>query len=126
MENNLPFIGLGVDIENISRFEKINLDKNKTFLKKIYTINELKYCFRKKNPAPHLAVRFAGKEAVTKAMQSVFSKKILSYNKIEIINKKSGAPTVKIKNKNFQQFNLSISMSHSKDMAMAMVVVWKK
>ena len=42
-------MGIGIDIENISRFEKLKLSKNDRFLNKIFTKVELDYCFSKKN-----------------------------------------------------------------------------
>ena len=57
---------IGVDIESISRFKNLKRDKSRHFLEKIFTQNELNYCFSKKVPSPHLAVRFAAKEAAEK------------------------------------------------------------
>ena len=59
-------MGLGVDIEDIDRFRKLDLYEDKGFFSKIYTGDEISYCFSKDSPAQHLAVRFAGKEAVVK------------------------------------------------------------
>ena len=55
MINNLS---VGVDIEEISRFNKYALDKNNPYLLKIFTKNELSYSFKDKQTAAHLAVRF--------------------------------------------------------------------
>lgn len=51
---------------------------------------ELKYCLSKTNPYPHLAARFAGKEAVIKLISGFGGK--ISPNEIEILNDNSGAP----------------------------------
>ena len=56
--------GIGVDCVDISRFE----DLKAHFIKKVYTRKEIKYCRSKMAPAQHFAGRFAGKEAVIKAM----------------------------------------------------------
>jgi holo-[acyl-carrier protein] synthase len=58
--------GIGVDIESIERFVKLDRAKDSRFLAKIFTEKELDYCFKYKSPAEHLAVRYAGKEAVIK------------------------------------------------------------
>ena len=50
-------IGLGIDIEEISRFQ--NKPKDSTFLKKIFTKNELEYCFKKKDPAQSYTIATA-------------------------------------------------------------------
>ena len=77
----MKILGIGVDIENVERFRWLNIKNDSRFLNKIYAKEELKYCFSKKNPAPHLAARFAGKEAVIKAMNGISNKK-LSVNDI--------------------------------------------
>ena len=124
MRNN-HFIGVGIDIEDIGRFNKINLDKNNSFLKKIFTASELKYCLSKKFPAPHLAVRFSGKEAIYKALHDVLGKKKLAYNEIEIIRQKSGAPAVKIKNNKFNELAILISLSYSMGVAAATAIAYE-
>ena len=60
-------LGIGIDIENIERFKKFELNKNSPFLNKIFTIKEIEYCFSKKNVASSLATKYTGKEAVIKA-----------------------------------------------------------
>ena len=59
--------GAGTDIETIDRFRKFK-NRNDSFLKKVFTSEELKYCFSHQDAAPHLAVRFSGKEAMIKAL----------------------------------------------------------
>lgn len=112
-------LGIGVDCEEISHFKKIN----KNFLKKVFTKKELDYCKSKPNPPQHLAVRFAGKEAVIKALNSI-NKKVF-FNEIEILNDKNGVPYVKIINNKIRskRFKIKISLSHSKDNAVAFVLV---
>lgn len=112
---------IGVDIENIKRFRKFSSKKN-NFLKNIFTEQELDYCFSKIDPASHLAVRFCGKEAVLKAMSSLV-KTNLPMNKIEINNNKKGVPKVKILNSKYKHFSISISLSHSKNTAVAFIII---
>ena len=83
---NFKKISLGADIENIDRFAKLDLKKDRIFFNKIYTPAEIKYCFSKSNPDQHLAARFAGKEAVIKLISSLNKK--IPYKQIEILNNK--------------------------------------
>lgn len=110
---------IGVDIETISRFSGLNKKKSKVFLSKIFTEKELDYCFSKKTAAQHLAVRFAAKEALIKAV-SLFDKKKLSLNEIEIIKNNDGAPSV-----NLRGYDIKISLSHCEDKAVAFVLIEK-
>lgn len=123
LSNNYQF-GAGVDIERIQRF-RLNRCRKKTFLEKIYTKNELNYCFSRKNFAQHLASGFAGKEAVYKAVSELKMKPIL-YNEIEINHGKLGAPEVKFLNKSFNNIKVALSLSHSSNDAIAFAVVLRK
>jgi len=116
--NKIENFGIGVDIESIGRFRKLDPVKNNSFLNKIFTKNELDYCFSKESTAPHLAVRFAAKEAVIKALSSICKVK-LHYNEIEIVNNENGAPMVKINNPGLHNLQVHLSLSHCKDKAIA-------
>lgn len=115
-------VGIGIDIEDIDRFAKLDLKKDRIFFDKIYTPAEIKYCFSKSNPYQHLAARFAGKEAVIKALNSISISNI-NYNEIEIINNKKGIPQVTIKNKNLNNIKIQLSLSHCKDKALAFAIL---
>lgn len=117
---------IGVDIENIDRFQKINLSKNNSFLKKVYTEKELKYCLSKKFPARHLAALFCGKEAVYKTLKGESIGSGLAFNKIEITHQKSGAPVAKIKDNKFGKIDILISLSHCENTAVAVAIIFKK
>lgn len=113
-------ITVGVDIEDISRF----IDKDEAFLNRIYTVRELNYCAKYKNPAPHLAVRFCAKEAVVKALSTIYDK-LIPYSKIEIINLENGAPSVNINIEELKDIEISVSLSHEKQKAIAFIVAKK-
>ena len=116
--------GVGVDIENIERFSKPNTIKNKQFLEKIFTKKELNYCFSRAKPEQHLAVRYAGKEAVVKALSSL-GKANIDYKKVEILNSKNSVPMVKINNKELGNLKIKISLAHCEDKAIAFVIASK-
>jgi holo-[acyl-carrier protein] synthase len=118
-------LGVGVDIENISRFE--GLTSIDTFFNKVYTEKELNYCFSKKNPAQHLAVRFAAKEAVIKALGSLNYNNLnlgeLNLTEIEISHSKKGVPIVRLHHENFKDLEVRLSLSHCQDKAIAFVII---
>lgn len=121
----MKILGIGVDIENLDRFQGLTIESDSQFLNKIYTKNELKYCFSKKNPAQHLAARFAGKEAVIKAMNGSYNK-IFSVKDIVITNMDNGAPVVKMPNVFDRSASIHISFSHCEDKAVAFAVIQEK
>ena len=75
---------IGTDIESIGRFRQLNRNDHDSFLNKIFTENELDYCFSKNTHASCLAARYAGKEAIVKALSSI-GKVNLDYKGLEIL-----------------------------------------
>lgn len=118
----MKILGIGVDIESVARFQGLTIENDSRFLNKIYRKDELTYCFSQKNPAQHLAARFAGKEAVIKAMSGSYDK-ICSINDVTIINRDNGAPIVKLPSTFVSNVSVHISFSHCQDKAVAFVVV---
>jgi len=114
---------VGVDIIEIDRIDAALKRFGQRFLHHIYTEPEQALCRER----PHvLAVRFAGKEAVMKALGTVI--KGISWCEIEILAKPSGEPVVnlygkaKVKAVSLGLDGFAISLSHSKEYAVATVV----
>ena len=118
----------GIDIIEISRIKETIEKNGETFLNKIYTENEIKYC-ESHNAVKyqHYAARFAAKEAVAKFLGTGFIGEF-SWKEIEILNNELGKPEVKLNGKALEFFKslkyteISISMSHCKEYATSMVV----
>jgi holo-[acyl-carrier protein] synthase len=106
--------GIGADIADIKRFRKLPYKSNSDFYKKIFTEAEIKYCLRKDDPYPSFAARFAAKEAVIKALGST----VYRARSVEILNEKSGKPTVKVKSQK-SKVKIMVSLSHTNDYAIA-------
>lgn len=115
-------IGIGTDIEEIKRFENLRDPAFAAFLRKNFTENELDYCLSKDAPAPHLAARYPGKEAVIKALSSLNITHIF-YPAIEIINNETGVPYVRINKEYNEKMHIKISLSHSSGMALAFCII---
>ena len=114
---------IGIDIVEIARIERAIARRGEGFLHRIYTEPELKL-FRKRPSS--LAARFAGKEAVIKAIGT--QTKGIGWREIEILADPSGKPLVHLYGKAQNQADslglgkLAISLSHSKEYAVAFVV----
>ncbi len=91
---------LGVDILEVKRIEKAL--KKESFLKRVFTIDELEYAQKYKNVASHLTGYFCAKEAVMKAL--VNCEKI-SFLDIEIMHEQTGKPFAKLYNNALNIFN---------------------
>ena len=112
---------IGIDIEEVARFRKLNRLEDRRFFERIFTKREMDYCFLKKDPAPHLAGRFCAKEAIIKALASMGIHTI-ARNAIEIINTAKGVPKVVVL-KRGKKLKIQISISHARDYALACAVV---
>lgn len=124
MGRNLP-IGIGIDIVNISRFRKIKLDRENRFLNKIFTASELDYCFSQKNIASSLATKYAGKEAVVKALSPI--KEIVpNYKEIEITNNSSGAPRARLVWDKTKKYQILLSLSNEIDKTVGVAILINK
>lgn len=114
---------IGIDIIEIERVEDTVSRWGERFLKRIYTQNEIELCGGK---VSSLAVRFAGKEAVMKALNS--GQDTILWREIEILNEPGGKPKVKLSGKALQLLDsmglkdLEISLSHSRGNAIALVI----
>ena len=114
---------VGVDIIEIARIEKAISRWGDRFFRRIYTELELKLCRKK---ASRLAARFAGKEAVMKALGT--GVRGISWKEIEILAEPSGKPRVHLYGKAQKKASdlgldrVAISLSDSKEYAVAFVV----
>ena len=119
----------GTDIIEIERIKKAIDSLENTFINKIYTENEIKYCEEKNNAKyQHYAARFAAKEAVFKAISSLLNNKYeINWQNIEIVNEKSGRPKVNFIGIKIEELEgCDISISHCKQYATANAVVYTK
>ena len=113
---------IGVDIIEITRIERLIKRWGKTFLQRVFTPSELKFY----NNTSSLAARFAAKEAVLKALGAC--DKGISWQEIEILAEPNGKPSVNLMGKAKLQADesaiskINISLSHSKEYAVAFVI----
>lgn len=120
--------GIGIDIVKIERMKKAHEKWGRRFFEKILTENELSYCFKKKVPYPSVAVRFAAKEALIKAIGSEIP---VNMKDIEVANNEKGKPFIKM-NGGLGSFcrekkikHCHLSLSHEKEYGIAYVVLEK-
>ena len=117
-------ITCGTDIIEINRIKKNIEELGEKFLNRIYTQKEIEYCEGKKSQKyQSYAARFAAKEAIFKAISKELNDKYeIGWKDLEILNDEQGRPQVKING--VQKENIDISISHCKEYAVAMVVMF--
>ena len=119
-------IGIGIDILEVDRIEKIINKKGESFLNRIFTDTEINYCKSKKRSFESFAVRFSAKEAFIKAIESDQN---IAYKDIEVKNKKNKKPFIKLygkakevaKEKNINE--ILISLSHERHYVVANIIL---
>ena len=86
-------IGLGTDITETVRISEMIERHGETFLNRVYTSDENRYCQRKKMAAQHYAGRWAAKEAVMKTLGTGWAKGV-GWRDIEVCTSRSGQPWI--------------------------------
>src|SRR5438445_7412189 len=84
-------LGVGIDIIEVERIKASFERFGERFLSRILHPSEIKYCLSHRAPAPFLAARFAGKEAISKAFGTGIGAQ-LGWQDMEIGRKDSGEP----------------------------------
>ncbi|MFT8313778.1 MAG: holo-ACP synthase [Clostridium sp.] len=119
-------LGVGIDIVEIQRIKEA-IDKNSLFLEKVYTEIEIEYLKSRNFRPEYAAGRFAAKEAISKALGTGFMQ--FSIRDIEIDRNVKGKPVVVLKGKakqianKFGKYKIHLSISHSKENAIAYAVL---
>ena len=114
---------VGVDIVEIERVQAAVQRHGERFLRRVYTDREIAFC---RGRVPELAVRFAAKEAVMKALGT--GVRGVGWRDIEVLPQRGGKPLVFLHDRaqaraeflGLQDF--AISLTHSRDFAIASVV----
>ncbi len=87
-------IGVGIDLVEIARAERMLTRKGEQPLVRLLTPGERQYVEAREHPARHFAARFAAKEAVYKALQALPDTRGVGWREIEVLRAESGKPSV--------------------------------
>ena len=85
----MNIIGIGIDATDLPRVADLVERYGDRFLRRVFTDGEIAYCTKRHNPVPHLAGRFAAKEAAMKALGTGHSRGVL-WKDIEVV--RGGGP----------------------------------
>lgn len=123
--------GTGVDLIEIDRIRQAVERFGSRITERVFSAREIEYCMGKSNPYPHLAARFAAKEAFIKALAplpitgvnlkdielmaagGMKKPELTVYGEAKAILEKAGITEIKI------------SVSHSRNYAVAMIILEK-
>ena len=128
----MKILGIGIDIIQNKRIKR--LINNKSFIKRTFGKNEIKFSKKISDKINYFAKRFAAKEAFAKSVGTGF-RNDLNFKDIEILNDKIGKPYYLLSKKinetiikkfKVKNFNLFLSISDEKDYSVAFTIVQTK
>jgi len=119
--------GIGVDIVDIARFEKIVENGAEQFVKRILTVEEQNVYSLKSNKVNYLAKQFSAKEAIAKAYGTGIGQ-YLSFKDIEILRDDLGKPVasfIKTEERNLAALSIQVSLSDTQSQVVAFALIEK-
>ena len=120
--------GIGVDLAKIPRMRKVIARWDDRFLRRVFTEEEIVYCQRRRDPVPHLAARFAAKEAGLKALGTGLRMGV-RWKELEVRRERGQAPTLVLSGRAQALARAKgatrafLSLTHDGDYALAQVVL---
>jgi holo-[acyl-carrier protein] synthase len=87
--------GIGVDFVRISRIERVLNRWGDRFVGRVFTPDEAELCFNRASPPSSFALRFAAKEAFSKAL-GLGMRNGITWRDIEVFHFGSGKPGLKL------------------------------
>ncbi len=121
-------VGTGVDLCEIARMKAAMERHGDRFKHRVFTEREIEYADSKANRYERYAARFAAKEAGMKALGTGWRGGI-RWRDLEVTNLPSGRPTLAFHGKaeiiaqRLGVRNIALSLTHTADQAMAMVIL---
>lgn len=112
---------VGVDLVDVGRVRNALVRHPERFARRVLTPGEAAYCLKRPDPAPHIAARFAAKEAVIKCLGGG-----CALSEIEVVRALSGSPSVTLHGRAKAKANgriVLVSLSHLEHLASAFAVL---
>jgi len=124
----MPIRGIGIDLVRIERLMASLERFGHRFESRIFTADELDYCRRHRDPVPHLAARFAAKEAASKALGTGMGGGV-AFRQFEVLQPGGQQPRLRFHGTALERFESlgctasHLSLTHDGGFAIACVVI---
>ena len=123
-------VGIGIDTIEVPRIERTISEYGEQFLQRIYTPDEVAYCRWRKFSGEHFAARFAAKEAFAKAIGTGIRRGFI-WKEVEVTKEMSGKPGITLHGSMIEKtkkiagadYRIQVSLTHTKTIAEAIVVI---
>jgi holo-[acyl-carrier protein] synthase len=120
--------GIGIDVTQVARIVSVLERFGERMERRLFTEAELAYCHGHRDPLPHLAARFAAKEAASKALGTGMSGGI-AFKQIEVLQPGGRVPTLEFHGAALERYRTlgctasHLSLTHDAGIAIACVVL---
>jgi holo-[acyl-carrier protein] synthase len=120
--------GIGVDVVKVERLFQLLERFGRRVESRLFTEGELEYCRGHKDPLPHLAARFAAKEAAFKALGTGLSGGV-GWKQVEVLQPGGQQPRLQLHGAALERFKTlgcqssHLSLTHDGGLAIACVVI---
>jgi holo-[acyl-carrier protein] synthase len=121
-------LGIGIDLVEVERIRKACERFGDRFLYRILRPDEISYCLSHRVMAPHVAARFAAKEAISKAFGTGIGRE-LGWLNMEVVHRDSGQPVAVFDDDGANLLrargvtSVHISLSHTQGHATAVAII---
>ena len=121
--------GIGVDLVKVARIAAALERHGDRFLKRIFTPQEIEYCQGKARTASILALRFAAKEAFSKALGVGLRRNGIRWREVEVVPNPMGKPEIVVTGRAAQLCedagitNMHLTLTDEDGLALAVVIL---
>jgi holo-[acyl-carrier protein] synthase len=123
--------GIGVDLVKVARLDRVMQRYGFRFLGRVFTPQEIAYCQGKPGAAAGFALRFAAKEAFSKALGVGLRQGGIRWREVEVVPDAWGKPELAVSGRAAELCreagitNLHLSLTDEDDRALAVVILEK-
>lgn len=123
----MSVVAHGIDLIGCARVREVMARHGDRFMARVLTEREIEYVNGKRDPVPHVAGRFAAKEAILKALGTGWRGKV-SWKDMEIANDPAGQPMVTLSGEcanraeKLRVKRILISITHTREFAQASAI----
>jgi holo-[acyl-carrier protein] synthase len=124
--------GIGVDLVRVARIARVVGRYGDRFLNRVFTPQEIAHCRGKAGTAAGLALRFAAKEAFSKALGVGLRKDGIRWREVEVVPDSRGKPELRVTGKAAQLCaaagvtGLHLCLTDEDHLALAVVILERK
>ena len=122
-------VGVGLDLVEIERVERLIKGKGDRALARLFTEREVLYASSRARPSMHFAARLAAKEAAFKALAGSDDARLIGWREVEVISHPHGPPRLAfhgradLRARELGVYRTHLSLTHTDTTAAAVVVL---